>query len=88
MGGASSMWDLDPGWATPKIVESLLTGFLRLGGQIFQGNTTDVEELIRAKKDPDAYPNLLVRVGGFSARFTLLSPQLQDEIVQRYRHKG
>ena len=87
MGGASSMWDLDPAWATPRIVESLLRGFLTSGGQIFQGNTTDVAELTRAQRDPDAYPNLMVRVGGFSARFTLLSQELQDEIIQRYRHR-
>ena len=85
-GGASSMWDLDPHWATHEVVESLLRTFLTLGGQIFQGNTTDVKELIAAQKDPEAYPNLMVRVGGFSARFTLLSAALQDEIVQRYRH--
>ncbi len=78
--------DLDPHWATSEVVESLLRTFLNLGGQIFQGNTTDVKELIAAQKDPEAYPNLMVRVGGFSARFTGLSSQLQDEIVQRYRH--
>jgi formate C-acetyltransferase len=87
-GGASSMWDLDPQWATPEIVENVLMTFLEMGGQIFQGNTTGVEELIRARENPDAYPNLIVRVGGFSARFALLSSELQNDIIGRYRHTG
>ncbi len=55
---------------------------------IFQGNTTSVEELKEALADPDRYPHLFVRVGGFSARFTTLSRELQEEIVSRHRHGG
>jgi pyruvate-formate lyase len=87
-GGASSMWDLDPRWATPDTTRALLTGFLTLGGQIFQGNATDVAELLQAREHPEHYPNLIVRVGGFSARFVALSPAVQDDIINRYRHQG
>ncbi|MHB9134629.1 MAG: pyruvate formate lyase family protein [Armatimonadota bacterium] len=87
-GGAGSMWDLDPAWATPDTVRTLLTTFLELGGQIFQGNTTDVCELQQAQAHPQDYPHLFVRVGGFSARFTSLDPAVQQEIVERYRHRG
>jgi pyruvate-formate lyase len=85
-GGSSSMWDLDPQWATHDTTNALVQTFLKLGGQIFQGNTTDVAELIRAKKNPRNYPNLIVRVGGFSAHFVSLGPDVQDEIIKRYRH--
>jgi formate C-acetyltransferase len=85
-GGASTMWDLDHQWANPEVAENLLTTFLGMGGHIFQGNTTDVEELVRAREDPRSHPNLLVRVGGYSARFVSLSPELQDEIITRHRH--
>lgn len=87
-GGASSMWDLDPAWARPEVVRPLLETFVRLGGMIFQGNTTSVEELRRAQANPEAYPHLLVRVGGYSARFTTLSPELQEDIITRRRHKA
>ena len=85
-GGASTMWDLDHQWIRPVVAEHLLTTFLELGGHIFQGNTTDVEELVRAREDPRSHPNLLVRVGGYSARFVSLAPELQEEIITRHRH--
>jgi formate C-acetyltransferase len=86
-GAASSMWDLDAAWATPEIVHAIVVGFLRLGGQIFQGNTTDVAELRQAQAHPEDYRNLVVRVGGFSAHFTSLTPAVQEDIIQRYRHR-
>ncbi len=54
---------------------------------IFQGNTTDVRDLIAARECPQEYPNLIVRVGGFSSRFVILSPELQEEIITRVRHQ-
>lgn len=85
-GGASTMWDLDPSIATPEIVESLFTAFFEMGGQIFQGNVTDVEELKKALEEPERYGHLMVRVGGYSARFVTLPRELQDDIITRMRH--
>jgi len=85
-GGASTMWDLDPNWASPEVVEALVRAFFGGGGHIFQGNMTDVETLRKAQEHPDEYPNLLVRVGGYSARFNRLNRSLQDEIIHRMRH--
>lgn len=87
-GGASTMWDLDAGWADENMIGSILDAFLQGGGQIFQGNTTDVRELIKARENPDAYGHIIVRVGGYSARFTSLSSELQEDIIMRYRHAG
>lgn len=87
-GAATSMWDLDAQWADQQVVRALLASFLDLGGMIFQGNTTDVNELIAARDHPEDYPNLIVRVGGFSSRFVILSAELQEEIITRIRHKG
>lgn len=87
-GGASTMWDLDPSWATEDVIKALLITFFENGGQIYQGNTTDVESLFKAQKTPDEYHNLIVRVGGFSARFINLSKELQDDIISRMRHIG
>lgn len=87
-GGASTMWDMDPTWAGTQVIASIIKVFCENGGQILQGNTTDVDELIHAQKNPELYKNLIVRVGGFSARFVSLSKALQDDIISRRRHKA
>jgi formate C-acetyltransferase len=87
-GGASTMWDLDPNLAKSEIVSSLFMTFFEQGGQIFQGNMTDVEELKEALKCPDQYKHLIVRVGGYSSRFVTLHRSLQQEIINRMRHSS
>jgi formate C-acetyltransferase len=86
-GAASTMWDLDPSIATPDYVAALIKSFFSMGGQIFQGNMTDVEELKKALEAPESYKHLIVRVGGYSARFVNLKKELQTEIIERMRHK-
>ncbi len=85
-GGASSMWDIDSRYATVGNVTSLLKTFLATGGQMFQGNMTDVRELECAQAKPDQYENLMVRVGGYSGRFVALNKINQDDVIMRHRH--
>ncbi len=87
-GGATTMWDVDPTWADFTTMRAILKRFLDGGGMIFQGNTTSVAELRDALENPQAHPNLIVRVGGYSARFVALSKDLQQEIISRHRHSG
>jgi len=87
-GGASTMWDFDSSYASREVVSAVLNSFMEKGGQIFQGNTTPVEELIAARDNPEGFEHLMVRVGGYSARFVHLSRELQDEIISRVRHGG
>jgi formate C-acetyltransferase len=87
-GGASTMWDTDASWINQGLLRSVVQVFADQGGHIFQGNMTDVEELKRALETPGAYHHVIVRVGGFSARFTSLSRELQREIIERHRHRG
>lgn len=85
--GVTSMWDMDPDCATAENLKSILKTFIETGGQMYQGNTTDVETLLKAKAAPEQYPHLMVRIGGFSGRFVACSPELQDEIIARRRHR-
>jgi len=39
--------------------------------------------LLDAQKNPEKYPELIVRVTGFSAKFTSLSPTWQQEVISR-----
>jgi formate C-acetyltransferase len=48
-----------------------------------QFNIVNRETLLSAKKDPEKYRSLIVRVAGYSAFFVDLSPMLQDEIIAR-----
>ena len=87
-GAASTMWDMDPEWINHDILKSVVSTFIDQGGQIFQGNMTSVEELKKAMQTPNAYPNLMVRVGGYSARFANLDRELQEEVIARHRHSS
>jgi formate C-acetyltransferase len=41
------------------------------------------EDLEAATREPERWGHLMVRVGGFSARFVELSPAVQREILAR-----
>jgi formate C-acetyltransferase len=51
-----------------------------------QFNIVNRETLLAARRDPEKYRNLLVRVAGYSAYFVDLTPKLQDEIIERTEH--
>ena len=80
------MWDFDSAYASEPIISALLRSFMEKGGQIFQGNTTPLSELLEAKEHPERFEHLMVRVGGYSARFVNLEPSLQEEVINRIRH--
>ncbi len=62
-------------------------GFLRACAHTAMGslqlNCTTKEELLDAQIHPENYRHLIVRVCGFSARFTSLSPEWQKEVLSR-----
>lgn len=53
------------------------------GIQALQPNCVNIEDLIAAKKEPEKYGHIIVRVCGFSAPFVSLSEQYQDELITR-----
>ncbi|MBE6562661.1 MAG: hypothetical protein E7660_02875 [Ruminococcaceae bacterium] len=67
-----------------KNIEKLIDTYLKNGGQLGQITTACVDELIDAKKNPEAHSDLIVRLGGFSIRFLELSEVEQDEIISRF----
>ena len=46
------------------------------------------DDLEKALIEPEKYKNLVVRIGGFSARFVELSPVVQNEIIKRTTYEG
>lgn len=65
-----------------KFVNLIRTYFDRKGSHM-QFNVVSRETLLDAQKNPDAYRHLVVRVAGYSALFTTLSKNLQDDIIRR-----
>lgn len=62
---------------------SLIEGYFELGGRHVQFNPVSRETLKDAQKNRDKYPDLMVRVSGYSYRFIDLSKGLQDDIIAR-----
>ena len=67
-------------------VAALIQGHFRSGGQQLQFNLVNREMLLEAKRSPEAHSELMVRVAGYSAPFTSLWDDLQDEIIARTEH--
>ena len=53
------------------------------GGMEVQYNVVDTATLKAAQLDPDRYRDLVVRIAGYSAYFTELNKDLQDDIISR-----
>ncbi len=60
-----------------------LRSFVALEIPHVQFNVVRREDLIAAKANPDQYRSLTIRVAGYTAYFTELSGDLQDEIIAR-----
>jgi formate C-acetyltransferase len=69
-----------------KLIAMLRTFFADLKGWHVQYNIVSRETLLAAKKNPEKYRDLIVRVAGYSAFFTTLSPDTQDDIIARTEH--
>lgn len=61
-------------------------GYFRNGGLQVQYNVHTYETLIDAKKNPEKYPELLVRVSGYSAYYKDLSEAMKDELITRTQY--
>jgi len=66
-----------------KAFASMLRGFVKLRISHVQFNVVTRDDLIAAQKDPDKYRNLTIRVAGYTAYFTELAEDLQNEIIAR-----
>jgi formate C-acetyltransferase len=61
----------------------LLKSMCSLGVYHVQFNVVDHEKLIEAQKHPEEHQGLLIRVAGYTAYFTELGKDVQDEIIAR-----
>ena len=64
--------------------ETLVQLRLAQGGTLININILDSEKILAAHENPELYPDLVVRVTGFTAYFVSLSPKFRKLVVERY----
>lgn len=78
---------LDPAFAKGEKGVDSLVAFLKslcsLGVYHVQFNVIDRDTLLKAQKEPEKYKGLLIRVAGYTAYFTELSRETQNDIISR-----
>lgn len=83
---------LSPGCVEGNSGSEKLVSFIRTWCDLklwhLQFNIINKQTLLDAQKEPEKYRNLLVRVAGYSAYFTDLSPDLQNDIIARTEHEN
>lgn len=77
----------DPGMArgeeaVDKICDDILTLFDQ-GGTLLNINIINAQQILAANENPDLFPDLVVRVTGFTAYFCLLTPEFRKLVVDR-----
>lgn len=65
----------------------LIRAYLARGGFEIQINIVDRDTLLAARENPEAYRDLVVRIGGYSDYFVRLSPEMQEEVLLRTEHE-
>ena len=79
--------DLDPSFThgsdDVEKVSALIQGHCAMGGTQVNINILSKEKILEAHKDPSKFPDLIVRVTGFSAYFASLSPEMRQFVVDR-----
>ena len=87
--GNTAPWqlELDLGVANaPECVDllmALINTHFQMGGTLININIVDAEKILAAHEQPELYPDLVVRVTGFSAYFTSLSKEFRQLVVNR-----
>lgn len=83
--------ELDPALGdTPESLDKLVSmvrTLLNSGNTLLNINIIDEDKILAAHEDPSKYPDLVVRVTGFTAYFSMLSKDFRQLVVDRILSK-
>ena len=71
-----------------EIIKAYLKAHDRMGGTLININVVSKEKLLAAHENPELYPDLVVRVTGYSAFFKSLSYEYRQQVVDRFLSNG
>lgn len=79
--------ELDPGigiqdGGIDRVID-LIKGHFEQGGTLINVNIVNKEKILAAHKNPELFPDLVVRVTGFTSYFITLSPEFRQLVVDR-----
>lgn len=66
-----------------EFLETIIRTHFEQGGTLINVNVVDKEKILEAHKNPMLYPDLVVRVTGFTAYFSMLTPEFRQLVVDR-----
>ncbi len=66
-----------------KKMVAMIKGILSTGNTLLNINIIDKKKILEAHKDPYKYPDLVVRVTGFTAYFAMLSEEFRQLVIDR-----